>query len=157
MPSPTRLEKAKEVLLTIYAETGGLPSISAFAEAMGYSAVSSAHEVTTALVGEGFLNRSDRGGRLLPGPTFVPRALGMPPELEAALPLGEKLKVLQVPDDELRESGILRGDYLIVVVGATDSSEPLVLSKGGSLTLSQTAKAGWKSEGRLVVQFRSYR
>jgi hypothetical protein len=157
MPAPSRLEEAKQVLLDIYAETGGMPSIAAFAKAMGYSSVSSAHDVAKALIKAGFLNRADRGGRLLPGPAFVPRALGMPPELESALPLGKELRVLQVPDDSLQSSSILRGDHLVMTSHKDAGLEPLVLSKGGSLQLSQAPKAGWKVEGRLVLQFRSYR
>jgi SOS-response transcriptional repressor LexA len=153
--APARLEQARKLLLKTYTRTGGMPSVKAFAKAMGYSSTGSAFEVTEALVKEGFLAKN-ASGRLLPGKTFQLPTVLVPPEMLAMLPPGTEFKVLRMPDASLADAGVLEGDCLVAAPALTVESGHLVLSKGKALTVSSEPLAGWKVEGYLVAQFRSY-
>lgn len=153
--APARLEHARKLLQKTYARTGGMPSVKAFAKAMGYSSTGSAFEVTEALVKEGFLAKN-ASGRLLPGKTFQLPTVLVPPEMLAMLPPGTAFKVLRMPDASLVDAGVLEGDCLVVAPVLTAESGHLVLSRGRELIVSAEPRDGWNVEGYLVAQFRSY-
>jgi hypothetical protein len=162
MPRPSRLDEAKDKLRAHYAAHGGMPSIQAFAELMGYASPSSAHDVTNALVKHGFLAKDERGGRLLPGPLFGPkrsRAPSIPVELLEALPKGVELTVLRVPKgSSLVGDGVLAGDYLVLApADRTDLSGTLLLASGRKRALAAQAREGWAVTAVVVAQFRAYR
>ena len=162
MPRPSRVDEAKEKLRTYYATHGGMPSIQAFAELMGYASPSSAHDVTNALVDQGFLAKDERGGRLLPGALFRQRrqrSPSIPPELLSTLPKGVELEVLRVPAGSLLATdGVLAGDYLVLApADRTDLAGTLLLVQGRRRILGSEPKAGWKVAATVVAQFRSYR
>lgn len=162
MPRPSRVDEAKEKLRAYYAAHGGMPSVQAFADLMGYASASSAHDVTNALVQQGFLAKAERGGRLLPGPMFAsrrPRAPAIPAELLQALPSGVELAVLRVPKgSSLAVDGVLQGDHLVLApADRTDLSSILLLSRGRQRVLSAGTVSGWKIAAVVVAQFRSYR
>lgn len=162
MPRPSRVEEAKDKLRAYYAAHGGMPSIQAFADLMGYASPSSAHDVTTALVKQGFLAKDERGGRLLPGPLFGPkrpRALNIPSELLEALPKGVELTVLRVPKgSSLVEDGVLAGDYLVLApADRADLSSTLLLSRGRRRVVAASSMEGWNVAAVVVAQFRRYR
>jgi hypothetical protein len=123
---------------------------------MGYSSTASAHDVTQELVAEGFLAKGPTG-RLLPGRSFEQGVIQVPVELLAVLPAGVATRVLHVPDDSMVDAGIWRGDYLVVMPDSEGIAGLYVLSKAKKLAIGDQTLAGWKVEGRLVAQFRSYR
>ncbi|KQY82315.1 LexA family transcriptional regulator [Pelomonas sp. Root1444] len=154
--SNERLLQARKLLSQVYARTGGMPSIAAFAKEMGYSAPSSAFELTEPLVAAGFLAKSP-SGRLLPGPKFqAPKAL-VPDEMLALLPAGVKPTVVRVTDDSMVDAGILEGDSLVVIPFEDDAHGLVVQKQRGRLLVSEQPTKGWSMVGRLVAQFRSYR
>lgn len=162
MPRPSRVDEAKTKLQAHYAEHGGMPSIQAFAELMGYASPSSAHDVTNALVEQGFLAKDARGGRLLPGAKFGHkrrRTPSIPVELLDALPVGFEWHVLKVSEGSgLVGDGVLAGDYLIWA--ASDLAElagSLLLGQGRRYAIAAEPVPGWKVRGVVVAQFRSYR
>jgi len=162
MPRPSRVEEAKDKLRAHYANHGGMPSIQAFAELMGYASPSSAHDVTKALVAQKFLTKDDWGGRLLPGPKFGPkrpRTPNIPSELLEALPKGVELEVLRVPKGSLLVAeGVLAGDYLVLApADRTDLSGTLLLARGRQRSLAEAQTPGWKAAGVVVAQFRTYK
>lgn len=162
MPRPSRVDEAKEKLRAYYAEHGGMPSIQTFAEVMSYASPSSAHDVTNALVQQGFLAKDERGGRLLPGPLFGSKrrqATSIPAELLDALPKGVDLQVVTVPKGSpLATGGVLAGDYLVLApANRTDLSDILMFKRGQTRRMAQTAAPGWNVAGVVVAQFRSYR
>lgn len=154
--APARLEQAKKVLLKVYAQTGGMPSVVAFAKEMGYSSPASAFKLTEELVAAGFLTKSP-SGRLLPGPEFHASKVLVPNELLAMLPVGASLEVVRVPDDSMVDAGILEGDSLVVVPYEAGASGLVVQKQKGALLVSAEPAKGWAIVGRLVAQFRSYR
>jgi DNA-binding IclR family transcriptional regulator len=154
--SNERLLRARELLLAVYARTGGMPSIAAFAKEMGYSAPSSAFELTEPLVAAGFLAKSP-SGRLLPGPKFHEPKVLVPDEMLALLPAGVKPTVVRVPDDSMVDAGILEGDSLVVVPYDADAPGLVVQKQKGRLLVSAEPTTGWTIVGHLVAQFRSYR
>jgi SOS-response transcriptional repressor LexA len=166
MPRPSRTKEAKVAIRGYYAEHGVMPTVEGFAEVMGYKSTSSAHHTIMALVTEGYLAQEKRGGRLLPGASFV-RAGRMPTrsnalttipsEIAASLPGGVQLNVLEVPDDSLKEHAICAGDMLVVVdLNRTDLSDLVLQSRGMALALSTHRKSGWRALGLLVAQYRQY-
>jgi hypothetical protein len=162
MPRPSRVDEAKDKLRAHYATHGGMPSIQAFAELMGYASPSSAHDVTNALVERGFLAKDERGGRLLPGPKFGPKRSkesSIPKELLEALPKGVELEVLRVPKgSSLATDGVLIGDYLVLApADRTDLAGTLLLTRGRQRLLACEANDGWKVAAVVVAQFRKYR
>lgn len=162
MPRPSRLDEAKDTLRAYYAEHGGMPSIQVFAELMGYASPSSAHDVTNALVEQGFLSKDERAKRLLPGPKFgrkSPPAQSIPRELFDTLPKGVSLEVLRVrKGSPLVADGVLAGDYLVLApADRTDLAATLMLVHGRTRVLGTQAKEGWKVAAVVVAQFRSYR
>jgi hypothetical protein len=162
MPRPSRIDEAKEKLREHYAAHGGMPSIQAFADLMGYASPSSAHDVTNALVRQGYLAKDERAGRLLPGPLFDgsrKRIASIPAELLDALPKGVELNVLQVPrGSSLVTDGVLSGDYLVLApTDRTDLSGTLLLTQGRKRVLGTKPAEGWKVAAVVVAQFRSYR
>lgn len=162
MPRPSRLDEAKEKLREHYAAHGGMPSIQAFADLMGYASASSAHDVTNALVRQGYLTKDERGGRLLPGPLFGSKRRQpaiIPAELAGALPKGVDLVILKVPKGSpLAIDGVLAGDYLVLApANRTDLSDLLMLKRGQTRRLAQAVVPGWNVAGVVLAQFRSYR
>lgn len=162
MPRPSRLDEAKDKLRAYYAEHGGMPSIQTFAEVMSYASPSSAHDVTNALVQQGFLAKDERGGRLLPGPLFGSKrrqATSIPAELLDALPKGVDLQVVTVPKGSpLATGGVLAGDYLVLAPAErTDLSSTLLLTKARKRVLSAAPLDGWQVSAVVVAQFRAYR
>lgn len=162
MPRPSRLEEAKDKLRAYYGAHGGMPSIQAFAELMGYASPSSAHDVTNSLVKQGFLAKDGRGGRLLPGSLFGPkrsRAPALPVELLEALPKGVDLTVVRVPKgSSLVGDGVLAGDCLVLAPAErTELSGTLLLARGRQRALSAGPVEGWKAAAVVVAQFRTYR
>ena len=154
--SNERLLQARKLLLKVYARTGGMPSIAAFAKEMGYSAPSSAFELTEPLVAAGFLSKSP-SGRLLPGPHFhVPKVL-VPDEMLALLPVGVEPTVLRMPDDSMVDAGILEGDSLVVVPYDAEAPGLIVQKQKRRLLVSAEPTKSWTIVGHLVAQFRSYR
>ena len=161
MPRPSRLDEAKDTLRTYYVAHGGMPSIQAFAELMGYASPSSAHDVTNALVEQGFLSKDARARRLLPGPKFDWKKLALPSipaELLEALPTGVELKVLRVPKaSSLVVDGVVAGDFLVLAPpDRADLSSTLLLTRGRKRVLASEPTAGWKVAAVVVAQFRSY-
>ncbi len=139
-----------------------MPSIQVFAELMGYASPSSAHDVTNALVEQGFLAKDERAKRLLPGKTFRrtgPPARSIPRELLDTLPKGVKLEVLRVPKGSpLVTDGVLAGDYLVLApADRTDLAATLMLVQGRRRVLNSQLTEGWKIAAVVVAQFRSYR
>jgi hypothetical protein len=129
---------------------------------MGYASPSSAHDVTNALVEQGFLVKDERAKRLLPGPKFGrkgPSAPSIPRELLDTLPKGVKLDVLRVPKGSpLVTDGVLAGDYLVLApADRTDLAATLMMVRGRTRVLGAQAKEGWKVAGVVLAQFRSYR
>jgi len=123
-----------------------------------HSSTASAFEVTEALVVEGFLAKGPTG-RLLPGKSFDPLTIQVPDEMLAILPAGVDTRTLRVQDDSMSDKGILSGDYLVLMPAEHAEKGAYVLSKGSKLAVAdatQPIAAGWKLEGRLVAQFRSY-
>lgn len=162
MPRPSRIEEAREKLRAYYAAHGGMPTIQAFAELMGYASASSAHDVTNALVAQGFLTKDGRGGRLLPGPKFGAkrgRALNVPEELLEALPKGVALEVLRVPKrSSLAAGGVLAGDCLVLApADRTDLSGTLLLARRRQRVLAEAPSKGWGVAAVVVAQFRTYK
>lgn len=162
MPRPSRIDEAKEKLREHYAVHGGMPSIQAFADLMGYASPSSAHDVTNALVKQGYLAKDERAGRLLPGPLFDgsrKRTSTIPAELLEALPKGVELNVLQVPKgSSLATEGVLAGDYLVLApADRSDLSGTLLLTQGRRRVLASAPAEGWKVAAVVVAQFRAYR
>lgn len=162
MPRPSRIGEAKDKLREHYAAHGGMPSIQAFAELMGYASASSAHDVANALVEQGFLAKAGKGGRLLPGPTFGQRratAPSIPAEVLEALPKESELEVLRVPKGStLATDGVLPGDYLVLApADRTDLSATLLLQQGRRRLLGTVPPEGWTVVAVVVAQFRSYR
>jgi hypothetical protein len=162
MPRPSRIEEAKDKLRAHYAAHGGMPSIQAFAELMGYASPSSAHDVTNALVDQDFLAKDERGGRLLPGPKFGPRrsrAPSIPAELLEALPKGVELEVMRVPKgSSLATDGVLVGDFLVLAPASRrDLSSILLLARGRQRVFAAATTEGWKVAAVVVAQFRAYR
>lgn len=165
MPRPSRIDEAKVEIDRFYAEHGVLPTIEAFARAMGYRSTSSAHNTVMGLVKSGYLAQEERGGRLLPGPLFVRSGAksgasarrGIPEEIVNSLPAGVNLAVLEVPNNSLAEHAIRSGDMLVVAdPGHTDLSDLLLQSRGVALAISGQRKPGWRVLGVLVAQFRRY-
>jgi len=154
--SNERLLLARELLLKVYARTGGMPSIAAFAKEMGYSSPASAFELTEPLVAAGFLSKSP-SGRLLPGPHFHAPKVLVPDEMLALLPVGVKPAVVRVPDDSMVDAGILEGDSLVVIPFEDDAHGLVVQKQKGRILVSEQPTEGWSVVGRLVAQFRSYR
>jgi SOS-response transcriptional repressor LexA len=167
MPRPSRQEEAKTVIARFYAEHGGMPTIEAFALEMGYHSTSSAHHTVMGLVKSGYLAQAERGGRLLPGPGFgrmardavsPPTAPEIPEAILQTLPAGVSFRVLRVEDDSLASEAIRAGDLLVLApLERTDLSDLLVLQRGSRIFISPSRKAGWKAQGVLIAQFRSYR
>lgn len=160
MPRPSRDDEAKAVLADYYAELGSMPSIEKLALLMGYSSVSSAHKVALNLVRGGFLAKDDTG-HLRPGPAFVGRTLtasGIPLELCDVLPPGVKLSVVRAHGDFDPVHGIRHGDYLILAPADRADLGTLFLASRGSRQrlVESSVTSGWRTEGVLVAQFRSY-
>jgi hypothetical protein len=165
MPRPSRIAEAKVEIDRFYAEHGVMPTIEAFARAMGYHSTSSAHNAVMGLVKSGYLTQEERGGRLLPGPLFVrPNAKsgpsasqGIPEEIVNSLPAGVNLAVLEVPNESLAEHAIRIGDMLVLAnPDRTDLSDLMLQSRGAALAISGQRKSGWRVLGVLVAQFRRY-
>lgn len=162
MPRPSRVEEAKDKLREHYAAYGGMPSIQVFAELMGYASPSSAHDVTNALVEQGFLAKDERARRLLPGPKFSRKRhqpQPIPPELLATMPKDVELEVLRVPKGSpLVGDGVLPGDYLVLAPAERrDLAAELLLTQGRRRVLGTTVADGWRVAAVVVAQFRSYR
>lgn len=162
MPRPSRVEEAKERLRDYYAAHGGMPSIQVFADLMGYASPSSAHDVTNALVDQGFLAKDERARRLLPGPKFSrkkPAGSSIPAELLDTLPKGVELQVLQVKKGSpLVQDGVLAGDFLVLAPpDRMDLSKMLLLKRGARHILAAEPQEGWEPTAVVVAQFRSYR
>lgn len=167
MPRPSRQEEAKAVLARFYAKHGGMPTIESFALEMGYQSTSSAHHTVMGLVKTGYLAQAERGGRLLPGPgfgqgareaVFAPIEPEIPEAILKTLPAGVNFWVLRVEDDTLAGEAIRAGDLLVLApLEHIDLSDLLVHRRGSRIAISPVPKAGWKAQGVLVAQFRSYR
>lgn len=167
MSRPSRQEEAKTVIARFYAQHGGMPTIEAFALEMGYQSTSSAHHTVMGLVKVGYLAQEERGGRLLPGPGFGRMATdavsqstapAIPEAILQTLPAGVSFWVLRVEDDTLACEAIRAGDLLVLApLERTDLNDLLVHQRGSRIALSPERKAGWKAQGVLVAQFRSYR
>lgn len=165
MSRPSRQEEAKVEIDRFYAVHGVMPTIEALTTAMGYHSTSSTHNTVMGLVKQGFLLQEERGGRLLPGPSFVrdakppsqPRVPGIPAPVLEGLPADVSLSVLRVEDDSLSAHAIRIGDMLVLApLERTDLSDLILQRRGAGLAIRAHFKSGWKSLGVLVAQFRNY-
>jgi SOS-response transcriptional repressor LexA len=164
MPRPSREDHAKKALARYYSQHGVMPTVTDFADAMGYASTSSAHHVLSKLVAQGYLSREERGGRLLPGPSFKRAAhpslvdSGIPQGLIEALPKGVRLSVLQVDDHFAADDVIWPGDLLVLApADRTDLSDVMVLRRGRAFNVRNESERGWTVHAVVVAQFRSFR
>lgn len=156
----TPVARAKEALSAYYREHGVMPTVKALAELLGYSSTSSAHFILEKLQLEGFLAKTDAGGKLMPGPHFI-KAPGGPPTIPAALlevlPAGADLKVLRVDGDWRVDASIRAGDLLVVApAGQAQAGDTVVLRRGQTFVVAQELRSGWRPLGVVVGQYRAF-
>ena len=172
MARPSRHLEALEVLRDFYREHGILPTIEVLARRMNYRSTSSAFNALGPLVAQGYVNREEEGGRLLPGPNFLPRtrAPAKPPGMPelGGKTIDEYLRasrrgtvLVQVATNALARHGVLKGDFLLVSKTEAPSKGALVVARRGrGLTVAPVGEASEHDSqtvlGVLIAQFRKY-
>lgn len=135
-----------------------MPSVQTLAHLLGVSSTSSAHYVVQKLREEGFLAANEYG-KLTPGPQFfkAPGRPSIPAALVAVLPAGAELRVLRVDETWRVDDSVWAGDLLVLAPAEqTELSDLLVLQRGGTLMLANEARPGWRLQGVVVGQYRSF-
>jgi hypothetical protein len=149
---------AKEALAGYYREHGIMPSVQTFAQLLGFASTSSAHYVVQKLREEGFLAANEHG-KLTPGPQFfkAPGRPAIPAALISALPAGHELRVMRVDENWKGDDSVWAGDLLVLApVDQVELSNLLVLRRGSTFLLANEPRPGWRVEGVVVGQYRSY-
>lgn len=118
MARPSRHLEALQILRSHYLEFGVLPTIEVLAEKMNYRSTSSAHNAIQPLLKQGVITQEMEGGRLLPGPGFLPKKAyaelggqGVGEFLEAE---DTDTAIVEITNNSLEGEGIHKGDFLLI-------------------------------------------